>query len=105
MPSDIQIGDLVICVSAPFCTVDPGHPESTAAVGRVGRVLDIYPDAGEFTTTADVAIISPDPEYEYCSGCLRKLNDELDNAELIAKIRACKPMKQPVSTLSVGGGR
>lgn len=94
---DANPGDLVVCVvegMVPCGGVGSGHDGSLAPpkgfVGKVDRVERSRLINGEICGCLD---------YVFCGGerglapRFRKLNDEPDNAELIAKIKRCTPAR------------
>lgn len=97
MSSDIQPGDVVVCVDArPHPSfggsgLREGCHYRVTAVGGAGW-SDAFPDRR--SPGLKIAGVQSGSPNGYFSGRrFRKLNDEPDNAELIERIRACKPVK------------
>lgn len=97
--SDIQPGDLVVCINV--SDADAPHPRRRAAlarlrVGRHYRVLGtgMAPLGGAPSLRlAGVGNADINPLYKdlWREWRFRKLNDGADDAELIARIKSCKP--------------
>lgn len=94
MSDDIRRGDVVVCVSTDPRLGD-NLPGATTAlrllgVGRHYRVIGVIPPA---------ALCLSGVTHPFGGGYhvarFRKLNDGEEDAELIARIKSCKPIKQP----------
>jgi hypothetical protein len=103
MSEDIRAGDVVVCVDASECG-DRGTPNSGLLVdGGFYRVSCLgFPVAwapeGDICCGLILAgIRSVNPDGSFHPDRFRKLNDEPDNAELIERIRRCRPVKSGVS--------
>lgn len=95
MSSDIQPGDVVVCVDAGPSPLRYSYPQDAGRLraGRHYRVTGLrHHNRRPGATLAEVAADNP---FGFYIDRFRKLNDESDNAELIAKIRACKPIRTP----------
>lgn len=98
--SNIGPGDLVVCVDA---SPRQGFRPAPCSFLEEGRYY-LIAFAGQFRGIPGV-LLKGDPNnrmpgYEktgWHADRFRKLNDEPDNAELIARIRKCKPMKTEVA--------
>lgn len=94
-----EVGDLVVCVTTGVIKCPHGiemRGDDLPIKGAVVRVMDAYlgkmdegPQAGEACGCVYLSGAG------WFGGALRfrKLNDEPDNASLIASIKACKPKK------------
>mgnify|MGYP006935482359 CR=1 FL=1 len=107
--SDIQPGDVVVCVddrpgSPP---IDPGVRLSrtyrVTAVTHLSAPHTLFGEDGGGLALEGVR--PPDDRQFFAAARFRKLNDEADDADLIARIRACKPTRiptlHPIQTLPV----
>lgn len=94
---DIVPGDIVVCVDAKPDRADPKADLLTE--GRVYRAAVVGPRTGDGALAVAFyeirSLERPTQGYAYSLRRFRKLNDERDNAELIAQIRACKPIGVP----------
>ena len=100
--SDIQAGDVVVCVSKRFTTCAAHRaPQSKPGSGvlKVGRYYTVARVvAGDFggcghRAIALVEVVSPISPVGFCPGCLRKVDSYSDDIALIERIRKCKPAK------------
>lgn len=97
--SKIVSGDLVVCVDAR--TREPGcRPLSCIKEGRHYRVTLTRVDPKDGCSI--LSLVGIDSTHDtrlgmYCHTRFRKLNDEPDNAIVLAMIRKCRPAKQGVS--------
>lgn len=96
--SDIQAGDVVVCINAE--PIDFGIVIAAGGGlvrGRHYRVRYPFADVG-----IPCLMLHGDPlgqEDGRLALRFRKLNDGTDDAELIARIRKCKPVRQPEPAL------
>lgn len=91
---DFKPGDLVVCVDArPHCR-DPLAPGLHR--GRCYRVYDIDREIpSQVWLVEHVGMKARDGrQYSFNRDRFRKLNDEADDAELIERIRKCKPVRE-----------
>jgi hypothetical protein len=98
--SDIQPGDVVVCVDD---RVSPGSPVVNVRKGRIYRVSALGPTLphdmyGHARSVFLVAVVARAPTGAFAEPRFRKLNDEPDNAELIERIKSCRPMKTRIPT-------
>ncbi len=94
--SDIQAGDVVVSIPEDLCPFSDLHltgPEDPSLPsGIYGRVLSVT-----FSVYGvPILRLKGHASAEWCAGCFRKLNDGTGDAELIARIRKCKPARQPI---------
>lgn len=90
---DIGPGDVVVCVNDDPCST-PGCGENYGvAKGKTYRVATTHP-VDNWTGLTLVGVDIGRMHLSIPHWKFRKLNDEPDNAELITKIRACKPIKE-----------
>ena len=98
--TDIQPGDLVVCVDARQLPSPLRHHNlKLRGIYRVSWVGSqcwnpLYRKAAG-TLTVDGAEPSPDSNGTFCSLRFQKLNDGEDDAELIEQIKSCKPVREP----------
>ena len=98
--SDIQAGDVVVCVDA---SLPPGLIPIGLVQWRAYRIAAVFP--GKVSNLPAVTLVSgPDASRVTRDGGFgverfRKLNDGTDDAELIERIRKCKPARQPEPAL------
>lgn len=99
-PLGIRPGDLVQVSHPSFCRYG-AHGIHTEAdiqghIGSIGRVVEIEPDDEPTDPPGEWATLDTLPSDELvCVGCLRKFNDGEDDAELIERIKNCRPAKLP----------
>lgn len=107
--SDIQPGDVVVCV--PFSegrcdwthhANDDGPPE--LVVGHYYRVTVFHQGDAEGCTSVELHGMN-NGVRGWCISRFRRLNDGEDDTELIARIKQCKPARiptlEPIQTLPV----
>lgn len=96
MSDDWKAGDLAVCVDAtspPHCA--PPDDITTACMaflvrGRAYRVSCVSSEFGRLWLNLDGAPVSG---AAYAAERFRKLNDGEDDAELIQRIKSCRPAK------------
>lgn len=92
MSSDIQPGDLVVCVDVPDWPFSPAG----IGVGRTYRVAETFLGMNaRYERAMGLTLVGFDhsPMHGIQASHFRKLNDEPDNAELVERIRKCRPIK------------
>jgi hypothetical protein len=96
--SDIQPGDVVVALSASQCLYGDAHDDVDAPglTGKVARVADVQEN--NFGVDPGVLLLLSLVGWRglFCAGCFRKLNDGTDDAELIERIKSCKPIRESV---------
>lgn len=86
-------GDLVVCVKRGPWVYESGAPAGVGPVfGDVLRVRRIGLSGQRPVYWLD-GWSGEDITDSYCASRFRRLNDEPDNAELIERIKSCKPQR------------
>jgi hypothetical protein len=95
--SDFAPGDLVECIK-PFHGDTERERRILARVGTLGRqtfrVTSYYTTRGGKWRWITLAGVDPSPAHGFNANHFRKLNDGTDDAELIERIRNCKPVRE-----------
>jgi hypothetical protein len=98
MSGDIGPGDPVVCVDALLhLPCDGWAPQR----GRYYRVADVFDGEDTIGGLSGIGVDlvedpTPDPERAWPIEMFRKLNDGEDDAELIARIKNCSPVREGV---------
>lgn len=94
--NDIQAGDVVVCVDDSPCKSEGIEglpwPMRSGSIWRVSRIGLTNRGQPGFRLHGEPQFY-PGKRWWVISPRFRKLNDEPDNAELIERIRACKPIR------------
>lgn len=97
----IGVGDLVVCVDDSPCKCCGGRPPY--ALRAHYRVTGFYPGNEKFLVFAQVNPEWLSPECRQHQGHnparFRPLNDSNDDAELIERIKSCKPVEVPAAEI------
>lgn len=95
--SDFNVGDVVVCVDAAPCRNPEASPTINLTLHRAYRVSFIRPSfeaSGDYHILVDGERphgVSRYGSLGWDSARFRKLNDGDDDAELIARIKNCRP--------------
>lgn len=99
--SDFAPGDLVVCVDAGPCRCGCGLVNPSLQLGRHYRIKSVvvWPASRSGTPILCLGLASfmslPNHMPLIAARRFRKLNDGEEDAELIARIKQCKPVKIP----------
>lgn len=91
-------GDLVVAIPMSQCIYGSHAPADDVCPDETGKIYRVIATGIWWDGRQTIAIglnIAPDGDC-WCGGCYRKLNDEPDNAELIERIKKCRPIKTGV---------